>query len=90
MATTAKTCPEGYELNPSTNRCRKIRKSITNQYPVEEITEGNYDNPQIFIATWALIALGVGVVAYVVIQFRREIARSLKHAKLLVCRRKKS
>ena len=77
-----KTCGDGYELNPETNRCRKIRANNLSDYPVEEIKTESYDNPQIFVAAWALIALGVAILIYVVIQYRREIAKLFKRAKL--------
>ena len=69
-------CAEGYERNPETNRCRKIRATDEIDYPVVEnpATE-SYDNPKIFIATWALIIICVCVIGYVVFQFRGEIAK---------------
>ena len=88
-AKTAKTCPDGYELNPETNRCRKKRQDAS-QYPVEDTTNETYDNPQIFIAAFALVALGILALAYVGFQFRHEIAKYAKRAKLLVWQRKKS
>ncbi len=87
-AKTAKTCPEGYELNPSTNRCRKKRQDAS-KFPVENITNETYDNPQIFIAAFALITLGILVLIYVIFQFRHEMSRFIKRATLIVCRRKK-
>ena len=77
-----KVCDEGYELNPETNRCRKIRASNLSDYPVEEITEETHDSPQVFVAVWALVALGVIVIVYVVIQFRHEIVKIFRRAKL--------
>lgn len=77
-----KVCDEGYELNPETNRCRKIRASNLSDYPVEEITEETHDSPQVFVAVWALVALGVIVIVYVVIQFRHEIVKIFRRVKL--------
>lgn len=77
-----KTCEEGYELNPETNRCRKIRASNLSDYPVEEIKEESHSSPQIFVAIWALVALGVIIVIYVIVQFRHEIAKIFRRAKL--------
>jgi hypothetical protein len=71
----AKTCPEGYERNPETNRCRKVYKNTAQEFPVEPIEEGNYDNPRIFIAVGALVLLGVVAAAYIVWQFREEIRK---------------
>ena len=88
-ASTTKTCPEGYELNAETNRCRKKRQDAS-QFPVEDISHKNYDNPQIFIAAFALIVVGLLVLAYVVFQFRHEISKLFERAKLLVWQRKKS
>jgi hypothetical protein len=44
-------------------------------YPVEEIKEEQYDNPKIFVALWAILALGASVIVYIVIQFRHEIVK---------------
>ncbi len=85
---TVKTCPDGYELNPATNRCRKKRMDAS-KYPVEDVTNETYDNPQIFIASIALISVGALVLLYVIFQFRHEIAKLLRRAKLIVCRRRK-
>jgi hypothetical protein len=88
-AKVTKTCAEGYELNPTTNRCRKKRQDAS-QYPVEDISNETYDNPQIFIASFALIAVGILTLAYITFQFRHEIAKYLGRAKLKVWHRKKS
>ena len=77
-----KTCEEGYELNPETNRCRKIRASNLSDYPVEEVKEESHSSPQVFVAVWALVALGVIVIVYVIVQFRHEIAKFFRRAKL--------
>jgi len=77
-----KVCEEGYELNPETNRCRKVRASNLSDFPVAEIKEESHDSPQIFVAVWALVLLGVGVVVYVIFQFRHEIAKRFRHDKL--------
>ena len=71
----AKICPAGYELNTATNRCRKKRATGTSKYPVDDYSETSYDNPQIFIAVWAFVALGAVVFAYVIFQFRHEIVK---------------
>ncbi len=82
-STAAKECAEGYELNPDTNRCRKIRENTGTEYPVEQVEEGSYDNPKIFIATGAVIILIIGGIAYVAYQYRKEI----KQVILKICRR---
>ena len=79
VTATEKTCAEGYERNPETNRCRKIRANNLSDFPVEEIKEESYDNPKIFIAIWALVALGILILIYVFFQFRQEIARFFAH-----------
>lgn len=71
-------CAEGYERNPETNRCRKIRAATASDYPVEEISEGDYDSPRIFIATAAVVAIGVTIVVCIAMQFRGEIKRWLQ------------
>ncbi len=70
-----KECPEGYERNPETNRCRKVYKNTAQEYPVEPVKEGSYDNPRIFIAVGALVLLGVVAVAYIIWQFREELRK---------------
>ncbi len=72
---TTKDCPEGYERNPETNRCRKVYKNTAQEYPVEPVKEGHYDNPRIFIAVGALVLLGATAVAYIIWQFREEIRK---------------
>lgn len=75
-------CAEGYERNPDTGRCRKIRTNDASEYPVEPISTESYENPKIFIAAWALLALGILVIAYVIFQFRHEIAKLLRRIKI--------
>jgi hypothetical protein len=75
-------------LNPDTNRCRKKRQDASS-FPVEDFSSETYDNPQIFIATLALILVGVLALAYVIFQFRHEIMKHLRRAKLKVWHRKK-
>lgn len=79
-AATQKECPEGYERNPETNRCRKIVAKIdANDYPVSKIEAESYDSPKIFTAVWALVALAALAVAYLIFQFRYEIAKFFRY-----------
>jgi hypothetical protein len=52
-----------------------VYKNTAQEFPVEPIEEGNYDNPRIFIAVGALVLLGVVAAAYIVWQFREEIRK---------------
>ena len=72
---TTKECAEGYERNPETGRCRKVYKNTAQEYPVEQIEQGSYDNPRIFIAVGAIVLLGTVAAVYVVWQFREEIRK---------------
>ena len=45
------------------------------EYPIEAIKEGNYDNPKNFVALWAIIAAAGLAVAFVIFQFRHEIRK---------------
>lgn len=73
-------CADGYERNPETNRCRKIRATTADEYPVEDAIEGgSYDSKKIFIATGAIIAIGVTIAVCIAVQFRQEIKRRFQH-----------
>ena len=64
-------CQEGYERNPETGRCRKIRENNGADYPLVPITDT--EDKTDFVALWALLGiLGLGLL-YVIFQFRREI-----------------
>lgn len=80
--TTPTACKEGYERNPETNRCRKIQTATGKDYPIE-IEEKEYSNPQIFIATGAVVALLLFGVSYACYQYRKEIKKVI----LRICRR---
>ena len=87
--TSAKTlteCKEGYERNPETNRCRKIAKNSGDEYKIKPIKETEYDNPQIFVATGAIIGLVILAVVCVCFQFRKEIKKRI----MRLCHRRKS
>lgn len=63
-------CKDGYERNPETNRCRKIRENTGASYALVPETG---DASQTFVAVWALVALVLLGLAYLIFQFRREI-----------------
>lgn len=75
-SSTLKECAEGYERNPETNRCRKITQP--NDGAEYALVPNTRSDNTVFI--------GVGIVAgiialggtYVILQFRREIARALR------------
>ncbi len=69
---TEKTCKEGYYLNPETNRCRKIVENKGADYSLEP---ENYEENSAFVAVGAVAGvLAVGG-AYLIWEFRREIAK---------------
>ena len=71
-AASAKVCKEGYEINPETGRCRKIKENDGANYALETET---YDESSSFIALYAIIGVMVAGIAYVVYEFRHEIAK---------------
>lgn len=86
-STELKACSDGYERNPETNRCRKIAKNSGEEYPVTPTEESTiYENPKIFTATAAIIALIILAIVCVCIQFRKEIKKRI----IRLWRRKKS
>ena len=85
-AKTSTECKEGYERNPETNRCRKIAKNSGDEYKIKPIEETKYDNPQIFVATGAIIGLVILAVVCVCFQFRKEIKKRI----MRLCHRRKS
>ena len=62
----------GYELNPETNRCRKIKTNTGADY---ELAEAEYNQTTSFIALYAIITLIVLGLGYVIFQFRHEIKK---------------
>lgn len=71
----AESCAEGYERNPETNRCRKIGNNNGADYPVTPLT---FSDNSSFLAFGALATVIVAALAYLVFQFRREIANFFK------------
>ena len=63
-ATATTECKEGYERNPDTGRCRKVRTNTAQEYPVTPPSEENYESPQIFIAGGVIAALLIGGIAF--------------------------
>jgi len=68
-----KTCDEGYELNEETGRCRKIRTNTGAEYEV--IKNEVYTKETSFTALYAIIAIVILGVGYVIFQFRTELGR---------------
>lgn len=75
-----KPCAEGYERNPETNRCRKI---TTANEGADYALVPNTREPDktVFIATGIVVLLVTLGSGYIVLQFRREIARSVRKAR---------
>lgn len=72
----SKPCAEGYERNPETNRCRKI--SASNEGAGYALVPTTGSGRSTFVA-FGVVALVVGCgVIYIVVQFRREIARAFR------------
>ncbi len=70
---TAKTCKEGYYLNPETGRCRKIVENKSADYGIEP---EKFEERSSFVALYAVIGVvGVGL-AYLVYEFRHQIAKA--------------
>lgn len=73
-----KPCAEGYERNPETNRCRKVVKNDGATYPLAAET---FEEKSSFIAIWAIIAVAIIGVVYVIFEYRTEIAKLFKKKK---------
>lgn len=73
--TAEKICKEGYYLNPATNRCRKIQENTGANYSLEP---ENYEEKSSFIALYAVIAIILLGVLYLIYEFRHEIARLVR------------
>lgn len=78
-ASEPKPCAEGYERNPETNRCRKIKAE--NDGAGYALVPTTYTNKSTFVA-FGIVALLVSAgVVYIILQFRREIARAARKAR---------
>lgn len=73
---TLKPCAEGYERNPETNRCRKIVSA--NDGAEYALVPNTRSDSKAFIAIGVVILLVVSGIIYIVLQFRREIARMVR------------
>lgn len=75
-SSTLKPCAAGYERNPETNRCRKITSA--NDGANYALVPNTSSSKSVFIAAGIvtlIVLLGVG---YIILQFRREIARTMR------------
>lgn len=65
-------CDEGYERNPATNRCRKVRDTnvLGAGYPVEPYNEG----ANAAASWWVIGGIAVLALGYAGWEWRREIA----------------
>lgn len=71
-----KPCAEGYERNPETNRCRKIVSA--NDGAEHALVPATRSDNKIFIG-FGIVALLVSAgIVYIILQFRREIARAVR------------
>ncbi len=78
-ASEPKPCAEGYERNPETNRCRKIKAE--NDGAGYALVPTTYSSKTTFVAfSIVFLLVSIGVV-YIVLQFRREIARAARKAR---------
>ena len=72
-----KTCKEGYELNPETNRCRKIKENTGANYSLEPET---YEEKSSFVALYAVLGvMGAGIL-FLIWEFRQEIVKLWRKA----------
>ncbi len=67
-----KTCKEGYYLNPETNRCRKIQENTGADY---EIATEEYEENSAFVAIFAIGAVVMVGLGYLIWEFREEIKK---------------
>lgn len=75
-STEPKPCAEGYERNPETNRCRKV--TATNNGAGYALVPTTYSGKSTFIALGVVILLVLLGIIYIILQFRREIARTAR------------
>ena len=73
---TLKPCAEGYERNPETNRCRKIVSA--NDGAEHALVPNTRSDSKAFIAAGVVALLVASGIIYIVLQFRREIARMVR------------
>lgn len=75
-AATQKECAAGYERNPETNRCRKI--TTANNGAEYALVPTTYSDHKSFIGLGVVAILVLLGVVYIILQFRREIARATR------------
>ena len=75
---TEKTCKEGYYLNPDTNRCRKIAENNGADYNLQP---ESYEEQSSFIALYAVLGVVGAGAAYLIYEFRHEIAQGFSALK---------
>ncbi|MBQ7802604.1 lamin tail domain-containing protein [Candidatus Saccharibacteria bacterium] len=72
---TLKPCAEGYERNPATGRCRKI---VTNDGADYELKTETFEEKSEFVAIWAIVAIIVVGLIYILFQYKDEIQEKLR------------
>lgn len=77
-ATVKKICNAGYELNEETNRCKKIKENHGESDSIRVPALGTLKKDN-FIGTAATFALAGSGVAFLIFQFRHEIAKAAKN-----------
>lgn len=71
------TCAEGYYKNPLTGRCKKIVANDGAEFPV---FKEEFETTSVFSAVYALIAVIVIGLAYIIFQFRQSLKRLFDRA----------
>lgn len=77
-SSTPKPCAAGYERNPETNRCRKI-KSDNNGANYALIPNTSSSQSTFIAAGVVILIISLGLI-YIILQFRRDIARTARKA----------
>lgn len=75
-ASTQKPCADGYERNPETNRCRKIKSD--NDGADYALIPNTRSSKTTFIALGVVIILVLIGAIYIVLQFRHELVRTFR------------
>ncbi len=75
-STEPKPCAEGYERNAKTGRCRKITQA--NDGAEYALVPETYSSQKTFTALGIVIAIACLGILYIVLQFRREILRTMR------------
>ena len=72
-----KVCAEGYYFYEPTGRCRKIVENNGADYDVQK-EDGKYKEETSFVAVYAVVAVVVAGVIYIIYEYRREIGKFMK------------